>query len=228
MLQPLVRQRGSLSGFVSQILTYVGLYDSETVSQVEETLKAGSGLSDYEKLKLQTDHLVEQKRYEEALKSYDRLLARIRENQEMEVPALQTLQADILHNKGVIHARQMHYGLAAELFQQAWKIGGGQTAYLTDYLAAKRMQLPEQDYVALAAEYPEQYRASLELEQALEATELAWRDTPEYNRLLQLRARRASGEVSEYCEEADRILQALKNDYRKRIGGRKISREGLA
>lgn len=227
VLQPLVRQQDSLCSFVSRILTYVGLYDPKTVSQVEETLKAGSGLSDYEKLKLQTDHLAEQKRYEEALKSYDRLLAHIRENQEMEVPALQALQADILHNKGVIHARQMHYGSAAELFYQAWKAGGGQQAYFADYLAARRMQLPERDYVALAAEYPEQYRASLELEQALEATEQAWRDTPEYMRLLQLRARRAGGEVSEYCEETDRILQTLKNDYRKRIGGRKISREGL-
>lgn len=75
--------------------------------------------------------------------------------------------------------------------------------------------------MALAAEYPEQYQASLKLEQALEATEQAWRDTPEYMRLLQLQARRAGGEIPEYCEEADRMLQALKNDYRKRMGGRK-------
>lgn len=221
VLYPLVHQQGSLSGFVSQILTYVGLYDPETVSQVEETLRAGSGLSDFEKQKLQTDHLAEQKRYEEALKSYERLLARIRENQEMEVPALQALTADILHNQGVVYARQMLYGRAAELFLQAWKTGGGQAAYFTDYLTARRMQLPERDYVALAAEYPDRYRESLELEQAVEATEQDWRDTPEYRRLEQLRMRRADGELPEYCEETDRILQTLKNDYRKRTGGRR-------
>lgn len=219
-LHPLVRQQESLSDFVCRILSCVGLYDPETVSRVEETLKAGSGLTDYEKHKMQTDHLVEQKRYEEALKSYDRLLERIRENQEMEVPALQALTADILHNKGVIHARQMLYGQAAECFYQAWKTGGGQQAYFTDYLAARRMQLPERDYVALAAEYPEQYQASLELERALEATEQSWRETPEYKRLARLRAVRVGGEAV-YCEEADRILQTLKNDYRKRTGARK-------
>ncbi len=224
-LQPLARRQESLSDFVGRIMTYVGLYGPETVRQVEETLKAGSGLSDYEKLKLQTDHLAEQKRYEEALKSYDRLLARIRENQEMEVPVLQALQADILHNKGVIHARQMLYGQAAEYFYQAWKTGGERQDYFADYLAARRMQLPERDYVSLVAECPEQYRASLELERSLEVTELAWRDTPEYKRLAQLRARRAGGELSEYCEETDRILQALKNDYRKWTGGKRISRE---
>lgn len=219
-LHPLVRQQGALSDFVCRILIGVGLYDPETVSRVEETLKAGSGLSDYEKHKLQTDHLAEQKRYEEALKSYDRLLERIRENQEMEVPALQALTADILHNKGVIHARQMLYGQAAECFFQAWKTGGGQQDYFADYLAAGRMQLPERDYVALAAEYPEQYQASLELERMLEATEQAWRETPEYKRLARLRAVRVGGEAV-YCEEADRILQTLKNDYRRRTGARK-------
>lgn len=219
-LHPLVRQQGALSDFVCRILIGVGLYDPETVSRVEETLKAGSGLSDYEKHKLQTDHLAEQKRYEEALKSYDRLLERIRENQEMEVPALQALTADILHNKGVIHARQMLYGQAAECFFQAWKTGGGQQDYFADYLAARRMQLPERDYVALAAEYPEQYQASLELERMLEATEQAWRETPEYKRLARLRAVRVGGEAV-YCEEADRILQILKNDYRRRTGARK-------
>lgn len=220
-LYPLVHQQGSLSGFVAQILAYVGFYDPETIGQVEETLRAGSGLSDLEKQKLQTDHLAEQKRYEEAMRSYERLLERIRENQEMEVPALQALTAAILHNQGVVCARQMHYGRAAELFMQAWKSSGGQAAYFTDYLAARRMQLPERDYVALAAEYPDRYRESLELEQAVEATEQAWRDTPEYRRLAQLRLRRADGEMQEYCEETDRILQTIRNDYRKRSGGRR-------
>lgn len=215
-LYPLVHQKGSLSGFVSQILTYVGLYDQETMRQVEDTLRAGSGLSDYEKQKLQADRLVEQKRYEEALKGYDCLLGQIRENQEMEVPALQELTAGILHNKGVVHARQMLYEQAAEMLYQAWKVSGKREDYFSDYLAARRMQLPERDYVALVAEYPHWYQASLRVEQAVEFTDQAWRDTPEYKRLMYLRSRRAEGDISEYCEESDRILQTLKNDYRRR------------
>lgn len=215
-LYPLVHQKGSLSGFVSQILAYVGLYDQETMRQVEDTLRAGSGLSDYEKQKLQADRLVEQKRYEEALKGYDWLLGQIRENQEMEVPALQELTAGILHNKGVVHARQMLYGQAAEMLYQAWKLSGKREDYFLDYLAAQRMQLPERDYVALVAEYPHWYQASLRVEQAVESTDQAWRDTPEYKRLMYLRSRRSEGDISEYCEESDRILQALKNDYRRR------------
>ena len=215
-LHPMVHQQGALSGFVSQILDYVGLYDRETVWQVEETLRAGSGLSDYEKQKLQTDRLAEQKRYEEALKAYDRLLEQIRENQEMEVPALQALTAGILHNKGVVHARQMLYGQAAELLYQAWKTSGEQEDYFMDYLAARRMQLPERDYVALAAEYPEWYQVSLKMEQTVELAEQSWRDTPEYKRLMQLRTQRAEGDIEGYCEANDRILQTLKNDYRRK------------
>lgn len=215
-LYPMVHQHGSLSGFVTQILEFVGLYDRETLQQVEETLRAGSGLSDYEKQKLQADHLTEQKRYEEALKAYDRLLAQIRENQEMEVPVLQELTAGILHNKGVIYARQMLYDRAAELLYQAWEVSGGKEDYFADYLAARRMELPEQDYVALAAEYPDRYRISLELERTLETAEQAFQETPEYRRLMQLKALRAAGEINTYSEENDRILQTLKEDYRKR------------
>ena len=225
VLYPLVHQQGSLSGFVSQILAYVGLYDPGTVDQVEETLRAGSGLSDFEKQKLQTDHLVEQKRYEEALRSYEGLLTRIRENQEMEVPALQALTADILYNQGVVYARQMLYGRAAELFLQAWKTGGGGSEYFSGYLTARRMELPERDYVALAAEYPDRYRESLELEQAMEAAGQDFLETPEYRRLSQLKARREDGEMAEYCEETDRLLQTLKNEYRKRTGGRRAAAE---
>ncbi len=225
VLYPMVHQQGSLSGFVSQILSYVGLYDQETVSRVEETLRAGSGLSDFEKQKLQTDHLVEQKRYEEALRSYEGLLARIRENQEMEVPALQALTADILHNQGVVYARQMLYGRAAQLFLQAWKTGGGEAEYFSGFLTARRMELSERDYVALVAEYPDRYRESLELEQAMEAMGQDFLETPEYRRLRQLKARREDGEMAEYCEEADRLLQTLKNEYRKRTGGRRAAAE---
>ena len=215
-LHPMVHQQGALSGFVTCILAYVGLYDRETLQQVEDTLKAGSGLSDYEKQKLQTDRLLEQKRYEEALKAYDRLLVQIRENQEMEVPALQALTAGILHNKGVVHARQMLYGQAAELLYQAWKSSGEQEDYFMDYLAARRMQLPERDYVALAAEYPEWYQVSLKVEQTVETAKQSWMDTPEYKRLMQLRAQRAEGDIQGYCEANDRILQTLKSDYRRK------------
>ncbi len=217
ILYPLVHQKGALSGFVSQILDYVGLYDRETLQQVEKTLRAGSGLSDYEKQKLQADHLTEQKRYEEALKAYDRLLAKIRENQEMEVPVLQELTAGILHNKGVIYARQMIYDQAAELLYQAWEASGGKEDYFADFLAAKRLQLPEQDYVALAAEYPDRYRISLELERILETAKQDFRETPEYKRLMQLRALRAGGEMNGYCEEIDKILGILKDDCRKQL-----------
>ena len=50
--------------------------------------------------------------------------------------------------------RQMIYDQAAELLYQAWEASGGKEDYFADFLAAKRLQLPEQDYVALAAEYP--------------------------------------------------------------------------
>ena len=68
-------------------------------------------------------------------------------------------------------------------------------------------------------------RESLELEQAMEAMGQDFLETPEYRRLRQLKARREDGEMAEYCEEADRLLQTLKNEYRKRTGGRRAAAE---
>lgn len=216
VLHPMVHQQGALSGFVSQILQYTGIYDGETIRQVEERLRAGSGLSDYEKQKLQIDHLTEQRRYEEALKAYEELLSSIRENQEMEVPVLREMTAGILHNEGVIQIRRRFYEQAAELLYQAWEASGKQEDYFADYLAAKRLELPERDYVALAAEYPDEYQIFLQLEQNIETADKSYRETPQYRQLMQLRSLRERGEMDEYGQEIDRILQTLKDDYRGR------------
>lgn len=213
-LHPLIHKKGSLSGFVVMILEYVGFYDGETVREVEQVLKQGAGLSSIEKRKSQVDYLVRKKKYVSALYGYDLLLQRW-EEQETEgavLPAVSFLAA-ILHNKGVAYAGLMQYDMAAEFFMRAYE-RDEKEEYFIDYLAAKRMQLSENEYVAFAAGIPENYRHTLELEKKMERFSEEWELQPEYLQLYNRREYRTGGDGKKYYEENERLLQLLKDNYR--------------
>lgn len=215
-LYQLAHKTGSLSAFAVTILAYTGLYDGNVIREVEQVLKMGAGLSTVEKRKSQVDYLVRQKKFLPALRGYDQLLENWGEYEEDQgqQPAAST-RAAILHNKGVAFAGLMRYGQAAECFREAYEISGSPEDY-TAYLAAKRMELTESDYVAFAAENAGNYQYVLKLEKRLEQLTQEWEQQPEYLRLYNRRELRST-DRQKYMEENDSLLQALKSGYRKSL-----------
>lgn len=198
-LYSLVHKQGSLSAFVGMILEYVGLYDMETVRQVEETLKRGAGLSGLEKRKTQIDYLVRKKKYAAALRGYEILL------QEWE-------DAKVIHNKGMALVGLMQYKQAADCFLQAYEADGSEVSFEA-YLAAKRMELEEEDYISFAAELTEHVEDSLALEKKLEQLNQEWQNHPEYLHMQQRREWRQD-ERQKYYQDNERAMTALRNSYR--------------
>lgn len=215
MLHGFVHKQGSLSTFVVTILQYVGLYDRETICETERILKQGAGLSVMERRKNQIDSLVEKKKYRAALAGYDELLQKWQEQEGQGdvMPAVDCLAA-VWHNKGVVYAELMLYGRAAECFFQAYTLTG-EEEYCVEFLAAKRMQLPEKSYVAFAAEHGDMYRYTLELEKKFEKYIHEWEQQPDYLRLYNTRELRCSGDRQRYYEDSEKMIQALKDRYRK-------------
>lgn len=216
-LYPLVHKQGSLSGFVVKILTGTGFYDGETTAEVEKALKQGAGLSGIEKRKSQIDYLVKKKKYVEALRGYDWLIKRWEEKEAAgePLPAAECYAA-ILHNKGAAFAGLMDYSMAGELFRAAYD-KSLRPEYYIDYLAARRMQLSESEYVAFAAEKEEGYQYTLELEKKMELLTREWEEQPDYLMLNHRRELRSGGEKQRYYEENERITQVLKDNYRRSI-----------
>lgn len=213
-LYQLAHKNGSLSAFGMTILAYTGLYDEGVIRETGQVLKKGAGLSSLEKRKSQIDHLVRQKKFLTALRGYDQLLESWGEfEQDKEQPPAASTRAAILHNKGVAFAGLMLYGRAAACFREAYQISGAEDDY-TEYLAAKRMELPEGDYVALAAENAGNYQCVLQLEKKLEQLTRDWESQPEYLRLYNRRELRGT-DRQRYQEESDSLAQALKSSYRK-------------
>lgn len=213
-LYPLAHKNGSLSAFAMKILAYTGLYDESVIREIGQVLKKGAGLSSLEKRKSQIDHLVRQKKFLSALRGYDQLLESWGElEQDREQPPAASTRASILHNKGVALAGLMRYGQAADCFQAAYQISGEEDDYM-EYLAARRMELPESDYVAFAAENAGNYQCVLQLEKKLEQLIQEWESQPEYLRLYNRRELRGT-DRQRYQEESSSLVQTLKDSYRK-------------
>ena len=217
-LYPMVHKKGSLSSFVTMILEFTGLYDGTVTGEVERTLKKGAGLSGIEKRKSQIDYLVKKKKYGAAIRGYEELLSQWQETLKEggELPAGR-VRSGILHNKGVAFAGLMLYAQATECFLEAYGIEKDSRMY-EDYLAAKRMELAEEAYIAFAAENPQGYEAVLKLEQKMEELKKNWRLQPEFLRLQERKGFREDGEMQKYCEDNEQIAQALKSSYRISAG----------
>lgn len=217
MLYPLIHKRGSLSAFVVTLLNYVGFYDGQTVAEVERLLKQGAGLTGIEKKKSQMDYLVKKKKYIAAIRGYDSLIEKWQE-QEREgepLPAVSCLAA-IWHNKGVALTGLMIYAAAADCFLTAYETDG-RTEFYRDYLAAKRMEMTESDYVSFAAANPEGYQLTLELEKDMERLVREWEQQPEYLRLNSIRELRSGDNKQKYYDECERLTQTLKGSYRSSV-----------
>ena len=217
-LHKLVHKQGSLSAFVLMILEYVGFYDNADIREVEQILKQGAGLSNIERRKGQIDYLVKQKRYASAIRGYDSLLDKWSEMEAegKEMPAAKVRGA-ILHNKAVALVGMMFYSAGADCFKEAFDTDG-ELAHYQQYLAAKRMELSENAYIAFAAEQTLGYKYTLELEKKMERLSEDWKIQPEFQRLLEIRERRKNGDRQFYYRENEELIKSLKNEYCDSVG----------
>ena len=211
-LYPVVHKKGSLSVFVVSILNFVGLYDEQTVSEVERVLKMGAGLSGIERKKSQIDYLVKKKKYAAAIRGYDDLITKWKEQASSGAECL----AAIWHNKGVAMAGLMIYARAAECFQKAYEIEDREDYYL-EYLEAKRLELPENEYVAFAADKTRQYGLTLKVEKELEQLAEEWEQQPEYLQLNHFRELRGGEQKQKYYDVCEKYTQTLKDSYRRSV-----------
>lgn len=214
-LHDLIHKKGSLSIFVCSILEYTGFYSVETIRSVSQTLKKGVGLNVLQKRKMRIDHLVEQKKYRAAINEYDVLLSAWEDAKERGEAVSSALQAGMLHNKATALAGLMLYEDAARTYMKAYEADGNEES-LVCYLAAKRMQFSEKEYVDFIAGQPECYEISLELERKVEQLNSWWEQEADYIRLTHRHELRDTDERS-YLEENANLMQALKDGYRHMV-----------
>lgn len=213
-LYPMVHIKGSLSGFVAAILNYVGFVEEDDIQTVADTIRKSSGLTSYEKKKMQIDVLVHKKAYGAALDAYQHLIHELEPQRDN--PKIKLFIGDLLHNCGVSYANMLLYEDAAGSFMEAYKIKGDKEN-LEAHFFAKRCMMSNQEYVSFATKQPEFYELSLEVEKKINDLQGLWEKSAERMGLQNMRHWRMTGDNHRYYEECEELVQVLKEEYRNCI-----------
>lgn len=204
-LYPYLNHKDRFEDFVLEILRDTGFPDAERIEAVQEAMKFGENLNIYEKRKKRIDGMAEKGKLETALLEYDRLLGEIPETEK-------NLSAGLWHNRGVVLAGLFRFGEAASSFATAYGLNGDRDSYF-HFLAAKRMKLSDDDYVALVADREEAYEASMELEKKMDSLLAEYEETDTEKYLQQMKVWRNSEEAGRYYTETGKVVRKLKEKY---------------
>lgn len=210
-LYALLNQKGSTAAYVGTILEYVCLYSPEVIARTEEIVRDNEGLSPYERHKAKADYLLKERRYFAAMELYQGLLARIPDTERL-------LQAKILHNMGVACAGMFMFDQAADWFMKSHEIDGRQESLLM-YLASRRMNRSDKEYIDYIAEHPEYHDASLKVERMMEQAAGTFEGSDENRMLVTLQVFKEEGNgvfgnTAPYYNEIERLTTGLKEKYR--------------
>ena len=151
------------------------------------------------------------------------------------------VKASILYNRGTVYTSLFLYNQAAEDFWEAWQTDRREE-YMLAFLAARRLELPEDEYIGMTANLPESFEASLALEKKLDELKIDWRGSVEY-RVINIHPKangpesvglqggvlgapyEMSEEVTKKVSNEEILLQSLKESYRSSINYRDSRRE---
>lgn len=210
-LYALLNQKGSTAAYVGTILEYVSLYPAGEIARTEEIVRNNEGLSPYERHKAKADYLLKERRYFTAMEQYYSLLSMLTDEDRL-------LQAKIYHNMGAACAGMFMYERAAEWFMKAYETDGSQESLMM-YLASRRMNRSDKEYIDYIAQHPEYHDASLKVERVMERATGAFEASDENRMLVTLQVFKEEGNgmfgnTAPYYNEIERLTADLKENYR--------------
>lgn len=200
--------KGSQPGiFASTIMSYVNYCTDTEIRKIDEVLQGNVGLNDFERKKKQADFLLKNRRYMLAVEEYDALCRRLPDTESSIKPL-------IYHNMGVAYAGLFMFELAARYFKKAYDMTKDEESG-TEYLAAQRMYLSEEAYIAFIGEHGEYYNLSMQVEKRLTKAKEEFEASQESRMLTALKIYKDEGNAASYYEEIDKIIAKKKDEYRE-------------
>lgn len=208
-LRQIKEDGGSPGEYAGMVLDYVGYGSREEIEKAKEEMNKGTGLSLYEKRKARADHLAGNRRLASALRIYEGLLEELPEEEK-------ELRAKIYYNCGVVYAGLFRFRDAAESFRQSYEHMEREDAYI-GYLAACRLYMEETEYLNFTAVGGPGHKLALKVEKLMEEALEAFEGTRENRMLFTLQVCREEENSVSYEEEARRIADELKEQYRNMV-----------
>ena len=209
VLKKTANEEKPVTAFVRALFLYTGYFPLEEVGQVEKILRINDSSTELERTRARGDYYLQSGRFAAALQEYDTLLSGLAGMD----PAF---LGKVYHNRGVACAQLFFFERAAESFEKAWKLTKSKVS-AKQYLAAKRFELGEQEYVDFLAERPDLYEASLTLEEEVRRCEGRWKETSDAAYVLQAADAYRDGAAHTGAQMVEEKLRILQDEYRNHV-----------
>ncbi|MEZ3447194.1 MAG: tetratricopeptide repeat protein [Lachnospiraceae bacterium] len=201
-----VRKRVSVAAFVSTIFERTGMYDSNTIKQVDRILKEQSSLTLTEKYKKRAEYLYQQGRFRQALAIYRELVEYI--------PSRDSAgRALLYYNMASIYAMDFAFRQAAELYYEAYLLHPDRQTRCA-YILANKKALTDYAYGAFKRENPNWEEDFQRVEQMCAQTDEKWLASKGQKLVAELAELRESGQTEAYRQRSQAVIQQIKKDYK--------------
>ncbi|MDE6908911.1 MAG: hypothetical protein K2P44_00320 [Lachnospiraceae bacterium] len=202
-----VRKHVSVAAFVSTIFERTGMYDENTIKQVDRVLKEQSSLNTIERYKKRAEYLYQQGRFRQALGIYRELVDYI--------PARDSAgRALLYYNMASIYAMDFAYRQAADLYYEAYLLHPDRQTRCA-YILASRKALTDYAYGTFKRENPDWEEDFVRVEQLCAQADAKWLDSRERQLVTELANLKLSGQTEAYCQRSQALIKQLKKDYKR-------------
>ena len=206
-LTPYLKKPEAVSEFVTTLFNYVGYIPQEEQRRTRRIVQAGEGLEEWESRLARADYLRESGLYAQSASLYQEILAGLPETE-------RELRAGALRGLAVSECSRFLFALAAGHFEKAWRLTQAHDDYF-GFLAAARLSMTPEEYVAYVAAHPEAYDCSLELEKRMEELKSDYPQTAGGRQLERLRRFWQEGRTYSFEAELLSVVHDLKERYRE-------------
>jgi len=194
----------SLSRFVEVILEHTSFVSDREKKSILEIVRQGSGSNVIRRRKTHADFYLRKERYAHAIKEYETLIEQVDESEK-------AFLGSVYHNLGIAYARQFLFEQAEEAFRNAY-LYDGKDEHFYCFAAAKRMRLPEREYIREISEILDRGQDTLKLEEDMKIYSAEWEQSDEY---IAFAEAQKDGDTVEYREWVAGKVSEYKEDYRR-------------
>lgn len=206
-LEVYVRKRVSVAAFVTTILEKTGMYNENTIRQIDHVLKEQASLTMVERYKKQAEYLYQQGRFRQALAIYSELVDYI--------PKRETaVRALMYYNMASIYAMDFAYDLAADFYYEAYTLCPDWQTRLAYILACKK-SMTDYAYGGFKRENPDWEDDFRKVEELCQRAENKWYDSKQKGMLTQLIEYKQQGDMELYYQKVNSLIAQLKRDYKR-------------
>lgn len=202
-----VRKHVSVAAFVSTVLDRTGMYDANTIKQIDRLLKEQSSLTTVERYKKRAEYLYQQGRFRQALSIYRELVEYI--------PSRDSAgRALLYYNMASIYAMDFAYKQAADLYYEAYLLHPDRQTRAA-YILANKKALTDYAYGAFKRENPNWEEDFLKVEQLCAQADERWLASRERQLVTELTALRENGQLDAYSQQSQGLIRQLRKDYKR-------------